>query len=157
MKKIIASWFALLVLAGANAGTTPPGDGILGDWKTFGDNGKLDSHVEIYKQQGKYFAKIVSLTEPCWPANDDQGMGGKPKNDRYNPQPELRGRPIVGMQFMDDFVYNGDKNIWEDGRIYDPGCGKIYRCKMKLTSSSRLEVRGYIGFSLLGRTDVWMR
>lgn len=157
MKKTITSLFALLLLAGATAGTIPTGDSILGDWKTFDDKGKVDSHIEFYKQQGKYFAKIVSLTEPNWPANDDKGMGGKPKNDRFNPQPELRSRPIVGMQFLHDFVYNADKNIWEDGRIYDPACGKTYKCKMTLSSADRLEVRGYVGISMFGRTAVWRR
>ena len=157
LKTIFTVWFALLALAGAGAGQTPAADAILGDWQTFDDQGKLDSHVEIFKQQGKYFAKIVSLTEPSWPADDDQGMGGKPKNDRFNPRPELRGRPILGMQFMQDFVYNADKNIWEDGKIYDPACGKTYKCKLTLTSPHQLNVRGYIGISLLGRTEVWTR
>ena len=157
MKKLITSLLTVLVLASATAGPIPPGDGILGIWKTHDDQGKVDSHVEIYKEHDKYLAKIVSLTESNWPAGDDQGMAGKPKNDRKNPNPDLRSRPIVGMQIMHDCVYNAGKNIWVDGRIYDPESGKTYKCKLSLTSPKTLEVRGFIGISLLGRTETWTR
>jgi len=157
MKMLIASVLAVLVLAGADAGPTPSGDAILGIWKTYDANGKVNCQLEIYRENKKYCAKIVSLTEPNWPAGDDQGMAGKPKNDRYNPNPELRNRPIVGLRFMHDFVYIAAKSMWTNGRIYDPECGKTYKCKMTLTSANKLEVRGYIGISLLGRTEIWTR
>ena len=157
MKILITSVLGLLVFAGATGGASPSGDGILGIWKTYDARDKTGSGVEIYREKDKYFAKIVSLTEPNWPAGDDQGMAGKPKNDRYNPNADLRSRPIIGMQFMHDFIYNVGKNIWEDGRIYDPDCGKTYKGKMTLTSANRLEVRGYVGISLLGRTEIWTR
>lgn len=83
-------------------------------------------------------------------------MAGKPKNDRGNPDPNLRDRPIVGLQFMRDFVYAGDKT-WVDGKIYDPESGKTYKCKMTLVDDKHLEVRGFVGISLLGRTVVWTR
>jgi uncharacterized protein (DUF2147 family) len=96
------------------------------------------------------------LKEPNWPANDEKGMGGKPKNDRNNPKPELRGRQIVGMEFMHDFIYTG-KNRYADGKIYDPENGKTYSCKMRLVNEKKLEVRGYVGISLMGRTVEWTR
>ena len=157
MKRLVISLLGLLVLAGATAGSIPSGNEILGIWKTFDKLGKLESSVEIYKEKDTYCAKIVSLTEPNWPAGDDQNMAGKPKNDRNNPNADLRSRPIIGMQIMQDFVYNARKNIWEGGRIYDPGCGKTYKCKFALASPNQLEVRGYIGISLLGRTETWTR
>jgi len=157
MKTQIISLFAVLALAGASAGSISSGDAVLGIWKTYDAQGEVNCRLEIYKEGEKYFAKIVSLTEPNWPADDDQGMAGKPKNDRHNPNPELRNRPIIGLRFMHDFVYNAAKKMWTDGRIYDPECGKTYKCKMTLTSESKLQVRGYIGISLLGRTEVWTR
>ncbi len=102
----------------------PIRDEILGVWKTFDKQGKLESTIEIYKEQNEYCAKIASLTEPNWPADDNQGMAGKAKNDRHNPNADLRGRPIVGMQIMHGFIYNLDKNVWENGRVYDPGCAR---------------------------------
>jgi uncharacterized protein (DUF2147 family) len=157
MKRLLTLFLGLLVLAGVTAGSFPSGDGILGIWKTYDKQGKQESSVEIYKEQDKYCAKIVSLAEPNWPAGDDQGMAGKVKTDRHNPNADLRSRPIIGMQFMHDFIYNTGKNVWEDGRVYDPECGKTYKCKMSLTSSNQLEVRGYFGISLLGRTETWTR
>ena len=157
MKKSILSLLGLLAVAGGLGGPLPPADVILGTWNTYDDQGKVESRVEIYKEKDTYSGRIVSLTEPNWPAGDDQGMAGKPKNDRYNPDPALRSRPIAGLRFMHDFTYNPGKNIWENGRIYDPGCGKTYKCKMTLASQDRLDVRGYIGISLLGRTETWTR
>jgi uncharacterized protein (DUF2147 family) len=157
VKKFIIFLTGLLILTGALAGQSVSSDGILGVWKTYDEKGKVDSTVEIYKEKDTYCAKIVSLVEATWPPGDDQGMAGKPKNDRFNPNAELRSRPIVGMQFMQNFVFNPNKNIWENGKIYDPACGKTYKCKLTLTSANKLEVRGYIGISLLGRTEIWSR
>jgi uncharacterized protein (DUF2147 family) len=155
------SWLGLLVLAAvnvaANAGPIASGDEILGIWKTFDKHGKQESTMEIYKTNDTYCARIVGLAEPNWPADDDQNMAGQPKDDRHNPDTTLRHRPIIGMQIMHDFTYNAGKNIWDGGRIYDPANGKTYKCKFTLTSSTQLEVRGYIGISLLGRTEVWKR
>ena len=154
MKKVILGLLGTMVWLGlAGAADVPkPGDEILGQWHTSEDK----SIVEVYKKKEQFFAKIVSLKEPNWPKNDEEGMSGKPKNDRKNPKPELRSRPIAGLEFMNDFVYAG-KNKWTDGKIYDPEVGKTYSCKMTLVSTNKLEVRGYIGFSLLGRTVVWTR
>lgn len=157
MRELITTMLGVLVLVGATADPLPAGDAILGIWKTCDDQGKVNSSVEIFKVKDKFLAKIVSLTEPTWPANDPQGMAGKPKNDRYNPDPNLRTRPVIGMQIMHDFNYHPGKEIWENGRIYDPACGKTYKCKLTLTAPNRLEVRGYVGISLLGRTEIWTR
>jgi uncharacterized protein (DUF2147 family) len=58
------------------------------------------------------------------------------------------------MRFMDNFHYVGH-NKWEGGRIYDPESGKTYRCRMTLTDTNRLEVRGYFG--IFWRTVIWQR
>ena len=150
MKNAIVVAFAL-VLLGLNA-CADDGDGVLGVWHTT-DN---KSQVRIFKRNDHYFGQVMRLTRPNWPSDDKFGMGGKSKTDRNNPNPDLRARPIVGIQFMNDFVYVGN-NLWEDGTIYDPEVGKTYKCKMTLAASNRLEVRGYIGISLFGRTATWTR
>jgi len=146
----VLAWACLLLPSAAHAEET--GDSILGVWTTTGSQ----SQVQVFKEHGKYFGKIISLKEPNVPADDKSGMAGKPKTDFHNPKPELRQRPIVGLQIMGDFVA-ARANRWESGRIYDPESGKTYKCKLSLVSTNRLEVRGYVGVSLLGRTVSWTR
>jgi len=127
-------------------------DGILGKWVT--KEGK--SHVMISKCAVGLCGKVVWLKEPKYPADDDQGMAGRIKIDRENPSPPLRGKPILGLQLLSGFKTNNG-NVWEDGTIYDPENGKTYKCKMTLADPKTLNVRGFIGFSWIGRTTVWTR
>lgn len=121
-------------------------DACLGTWLT----GSKKGHVQIYKQGDKYFGKIVWLKEPNDPAT------GKPKLDAKNPDAQKKSLPILGLVNLRDFKYDGD-NVWENGKIYDPENGKEYSCKMRLINANQLDVRGYIGISLMGRTDNWVR
>ena len=74
--------------------------------------------------------------------------------DRENPDPKLQKRPILGLRIVEGFHYAGD-DVWVDGTIYDPKKGKTYSCKMTLREDGTLFVRGFIGFSFIGRTTVW--
>lgn len=120
-------------------------DSIIGFWK----NGEGTGVVQIYKKDSKYFGKIVWLQVP----NDDKG---KPRTDINNPEAARRKLPLKGMENLRGFVHKGG-NEWADGMIYDPKTGNDYSCEMKLVDENTLEVRGYIGVSLFGRTDVWKR
>ncbi len=122
---------------------------IVGVWLTQ----DKDSHVEIYKDGDKYFGKIIWLETP----NDS--ITGKPKVDDKNEDPALQNRPVMGMKLLKNFVFDG-KDEWENGTIYDPKKGKTYSCYMKFPDNNNkdlLKIRGYIGFSLLGRTVYWTR
>jgi len=141
----------LLCLATSAASAANP-DAILGKWL----NGKQTANVEIYKAEGKYYGKIVWLKEPVYPADDKKGMAGQPKVDRENSDASKRNQPIMGLVILRNFVFVKD-GLWEDGMIYDPENGKDYKCKMTLESPDILNVRGFIGISLLGRTDTWTR
>lgn len=150
-----AGWLALigsgLVIASLIHAAEEQG-GIVGVWKTTDDK----SEVRIYEEKGKFFGKIVSLKEPNVPAGDKSGLGGKPKTDYHNPKPELRQRPIIGLQIMTDFAPDGPGH-WTGGKVYDPESGKTYKSWIALVATNRLEVRGYLGVSLLGRTVTWTR
>jgi uncharacterized protein (DUF2147 family) len=76
--------------------------------------------------------------------------------DVLNPDPALRDRLLLGMTIMDSFEPAGNGK-WKGGRIYDPNSGKTYKCKLTLVDEDTLELRGYIGISLLGRTESWSR
>lgn len=152
MRKLVCPLgIALLSLLPLNVWAQDPGR-IAGTWM----NGEKTAHVLIEEVDGKYFGTIVLLTEPLYPADDEKGMGGKPKVDRENPDRAKRSEPILGLRILRDFVFEKD-NRWEGGRIYDPKNGKDYKCKMTLKSPDVLEVRGYVGISLIGRTDTWTR
>ncbi len=148
---------ALLLLLVPSLLTSAPawandGDAVLGQWLT--SDGK--ARIEVVKDGDIYDGTIVWLKEPLYPADDKKGMGGKPKVDRENPVKTLQSRPILGLPLIQGFKYDGD-NVWTDGTIYDPESGKIYSCKMTLMMDGRLKVRGYIGISLFGRTEIWTR
>ncbi len=119
-------------------------DDIVGVWLT----AKGQSEIQIYKEGNKYFGKIVSLKEP-------NGPKGNPKVDANNPDDKLKTQPLLGLVILRDFIY--DDGEWNSGRVYDPQNGKEYKGYMKLKDPNTLSLRGYIGFSLLGRTEVWTR
>jgi uncharacterized protein (DUF2147 family) len=141
MKKVFILLGFLLTVAFAKA--TGPDD-ILGIWLTAKGKGEM----QVYKEGNKYFGKIIWLAEP----NDANGV---PKKDKKNPDPKLQDKPLVGAVVLRNFVY--DDGEWNGGRIYDPQNGKDYKCYLKLKDAKTLNVRGYIGISLLGRTEVWTK
>ena len=76
--------------------------------------------------------------------------------DDRNPDPSLRTRKLDGLTIMTGFEYDGSGR-WTNGRIYDPNSGRTYRCTVKLLDPNTLEIRGYLGVSLFGRTETWTR
>lgn len=117
---------------------------ILGKWV----NPSGEGQILIYKKGEKFFGKLAWLKFP----ND---ANGKPKLDEKNPEQSLKSRPIQGLELLKDFTFDGDDG-YEDGTIYDPKSGKTYSCKMTVKGES-LKIRGYVGISLLGRTEKWTR
>lgn len=92
---------------------------------------------------------IVWMLEP----NDDSGQ---PRKDASNPEEGLRERPLCGLAIVGDF--EKDKpGAWENGFIYDPVEGDTYSAWMESKSADELKVRGYVGVSLLGSSQIWTR
>lgn len=118
-------------------------DDIIGVWIA----GENKAKVQIYRSGNKYYGKIIWLKEPL--------KDGKPRVDAKNPDIKQRNTPVVGLIVLKDFVY--DDGEWLSGEIYDPSSGKEYSCKITMPNKNTLKVRGYIGISLLGRTEVWKR
>jgi len=118
----------------------------LGMWT----NADKKATFEIYKCGDKLCGKITTVAAPNDPAT------GKPKLDKNNPDPKLRTQPLLGLVFMRDFSYDSE-NKWDDGKIYDPENGKTYSCYMKVLNATTMEVKGYIGFSVIGRSQTWTR
>ncbi|NOX69120.1 MAG: DUF2147 domain-containing protein [Gammaproteobacteria bacterium] len=87
---------------------------------------------------------------------ENSGKRSAADKDDLNPDPALRDRLLLGLKIMDGFTRAGNGK-WKSGRIYDPNSGKTYQCKLTVVDENTLELRGYIGFSLLGRTETWTR
>jgi uncharacterized protein (DUF2147 family) len=155
MRKII--WMtAIVAVVACGLAFADDGDAIVGLWLTAPNEEDGNARVEISKEGGTYVGKIVWLEKPVYPPDDEEGMAGKEKMDRENPDPDLRNRPVKGLQIMSGFEYAG-KNKWKKGTIYAPDDGKTYKCKVTLGDDGVLKVRGFIGFSMLGRTEEWTR
>jgi uncharacterized protein (DUF2147 family) len=144
MKKLILFISFSLFALGLNA-QNQEADKILGIWQTGSGKGR----IQITKYADKYGGKLVWLREP----ND---ATGKPKLDDKNPDVNKRKNPKLGLNNLLGFTYEGDGK-YENGTIYDPENGKTYKCVMTLENENTLKVRGYIGFTLIGRTDTWTR
>jgi uncharacterized protein (DUF2147 family) len=141
----IALLFVATLLFTSFAPKDNPG-AVVGTWL----NGTKRGHVQIYEKGGTYFGKLIWLKEP----NDPET--GKPKTDSKNQDASRRSRPLLNLPLMYNFKYDGG-NVWSDGKIYNPEDGKEYNCKMTLKDLNTLDVRGYVGISLLGKTQTWTR
>jgi uncharacterized protein (DUF2147 family) len=142
MKKLIA-FFVVTFIAVNTFAQTVNADAVLGTWLTGSGKGK----VLIYKEGNKYNGKIVWLKEP----NREDGT---PKLDKNNADKTKQTTPIMGLNMLKGFIFDEDK--WTDGTIYDPENGKTYSCKITFRDG-KLDVRGYMGISLIGRTDTWFK
>ena len=140
--------FALVIVSCALTSicfSQPKKDDVVGFWYTQDKEAKM----QTYKCGDRYCGKIIWLKDPL---EED----GSIKLDKENPDPKIRNRKIVGLKIMNGFEY--DDNEWENGKIYDPKSGSTYSCTLELSDDKKkLKVRGYIGISLFGRTEIWTR
>jgi uncharacterized protein (DUF2147 family) len=113
-------------------------DAVVGEWLSENKDGR----VQVYKVGEKFFGKVV------WGKD-----GGK--KDVNNPDAKLKEQNIIGSVILKNFDFTG--KAWEEGTIYDPNNGKTYSCTMKMPDANTLTIRGFIGFSLLGRSTTWTR
>ena len=118
---------------------------VQGLWITEDDEtGKKKSEVLIYKEGNTVYGKIINLLLP-----EDKGK------ICLNCKGENKNKPIEGLLILKDLILEED--TWEGGTILDPKSGKIYDCYISLEDDNTLKVRGFLGFSLLGRTQIWKR
>ncbi len=121
------------------------GQSPIGTWKTIDDETKqAKSYVEIFEKDGKLYGKVIMILTK-----------GKENAKCTDCTGALKNKPIVGMQILSGLKKDGKE--WNGGKIIDPNNGKEYKAKMSLNGSDKLDVRGYIGISLVGRTQTWQR
>ena len=128
------------LLAGAEPGSPA------GRWRTYDDRtGALHGLVEVTEEHGELRGRILKSYDPAKPNPTCDSCEG-----------ERKGKPVLGMVFLWGLTRKGDE--FAGGSILDPDNGKVYRARLRLDDQGRkLRVRGFIGISLLGRTQVWIR
>ncbi|TRZ43635.1 DUF2147 domain-containing protein [Robertkochia solimangrovi] len=141
MKRSIILFAGLFIMSAINVYSQD----IFGKWKTIDDEtGEAKSIVELYKENGKVYGKVVEILNKAKKDNVCDKCEGAKKD-----------KPILGMVIVEDLEQDGDE--YEGGTILDPNKGKVYRCKIWLDEDdpNKLNVRGYIAF--LFRTQEWFR
>ena len=119
---------------------------ILGVWL----NKEKDAQIEIYKEKEQFFGKIVWLAIA-------KNKNGEWMLDVKNPDEKLQTRKKLGMTVMHNLVWDADDKEWNNGKIYDAREGDTYSLFAKTNGLDILDLRGYIGFSLFGKTTRWTR
>jgi uncharacterized protein (DUF2147 family) len=120
-----------------------------GLWKTVDDSTKKEkSLVRIVESGGVYTGKVEKVIDPDAPKD---AVCKDCTDDR-------KDQPVVGMTIIRNMKASGDKDVFEGGDVLDPNNGKVYSAKLKLVEGGKkLDVRGYVGTPLLGRTQTWQR
>ena len=116
---------------------------IVGVWLTADKSAK----IEIVQREKNFVGTMIWL-------ETDRDEQGKPLTDTQNPDPSKRSRLLRGLEIIPNLVYKEGK--WK-GTIYDPESGKTYSCEIVLVNETTLEISGYIGLPMFGRTEKWTR
>ena len=141
---------AILVFSAASASlalAAPPPKEMKETGTWFDDSG--DGAIRIEPCGNKLCGKIVWLKDPL-------NEKGQPLHDAHNPDESKRTRTICGIPLLGDLARQED-GTWDAGWVYDPKEGKSYSFALKLIASDRLQITGYLGLKLLGRSMVWTR
>lgn len=122
---------------------------IRGLWVDNKDSEKQKFAVWVEDCGSQLCGKIYWLKKP----NFDNG---EPKYDKHNPNAALQNRPLCGLKILNNFQYSGD-NTWNNGQIYNPSDGHTFNSFMTLKNDGTLRVKGYVGFTLFGKSVEWVR
>lgn len=141
--RITAATVVFLAASGAAAQSSAP----VGLWQTVNESGQREALVRISEMGGELRGHVVTVFSPPAPS----------ANPRCEQCPgELKDKPVVGLQILSGMRWDGER--YSGGEILDPDNGRFYSCTLRLVDEGRkLEVRGFIGISLFGRTQTWLR
>ena len=153
MKQAVRLALAFGLLLGAGAVSAADTSTPVGTWKQVDDvTGKVKSIIQISESNGELQAKVMQLLNRS--PEDIARDGEHPKCVKCDGV--RKDQPIEGMTIMWGVSKDGD--VWDGGKILDPKNGKVYKVKLTLEDGGqKLDVHGYIGFALLGRSQTWQR
>ena len=147
---------AVLAVAAASAWAQPPDDSGLAPvarTAVFGRWAEPRTILEFREEpNGELSGRVVALMEPAYLPEDGFGPVGTPRRDDHNPDQALRSRPMLGLNLLSNYRFDGKR--WQ-GDIYDPEGGGTYTSRFWVDANGDLRMRGYLGIPLLGRTAVF--
>jgi uncharacterized protein (DUF2147 family) len=145
MKRAFAALALALGVSVVWAQATP-----VGVWKTIDDDGKTEKSIVRIADAGG--GKLHGRIETVFDAAKKDAVCDKCSDER-------KDKPIVGLTILQDVVKDAeDQTLWAGGNILDPNNGKVYKVRLRpIDGGKRLEVRGYVGMPMLGRTQTWVR
>lgn len=154
MNKIIPLFFVLFSfqLLAENSTERPAESSPVGQWRTIDDVDKKErAIIEIYQKDNKLFGKIIK----AFPREGDKPLC-------ENCEGADKGAPMIGLEILKNVSQEALTKTWSGGTILDPKNGKIYKVYLELQDDegkkdAQLKVRGFIGWSILGRTQYWYR
>lgn len=135
--------FLMIFVLGAVSSAADNRDSVKGYWASPG------SIFEVYERDGSLYGQIRVLKDPYYLPEEVPGLSGKPRTDRLNPDPDLQSVPLIGLHMFSAYEFKDGQ--WQ-GLIYDPESGKTYKSRMKVNAEGELEIRGYVGVPMFGRT-----
>ena len=110
-----------------------------GTWLTEDGTGE----ITVYRDGNRYFGRI-------------RGGTSEEQYDVHNPDKARRNDPLIGLVILKDLAYDGN-GTWTGGTVYDSRNGKTYSCNVRLLRRDKLRITGFIGFSWIGRSEVWQK
>lgn len=151
MIKTFLSYLFLFSFIAANcvakAQVSTKADRVCGKWISAEKN----LIVEVYRDKNEFKAKIV------WYKNDDQSKSMEEWTDKHNPDKALRTRKILGMNVVDNLVYNSKSDSWEHGTVYDAKTGHYWDASARLTDDGLLKVTGYWHLKFIGHSMIFKK
>ncbi|MBP7565462.1 MAG: DUF2147 domain-containing protein [Burkholderiaceae bacterium] len=144
MKKLFVLASLALLSAAASAQVTP-----VGTWRTIDDKtGEAKTEVVITERDGQLFGRIDKLLRK---EADQAQRCDKCEDDR-------KDKPLIGLEILRGAKKTEGKDVWEGGKIVDPESGTVYSARLTpIDGGKKLEMRGFVGIALLGRTQTWVR
>ena len=142
---VMAVVFAVIAAPYLARASEPDPSGVLGNWMAKSEK----IAIEIYRCEKYLCGKIIWVIKPY-------RNNGEFKRDKHNPDPALRQRGYCGIEVVRGLRGKNDR-VWRRGTFYNPKKGTTYDLDIKLRDDGRLELRGYIGIRLLGKSEIWYR
>jgi uncharacterized protein (DUF2147 family) len=151
MKRLVVVVLLMLLVAPASA---QPGS-VMGVWLVASGKAQVRISPCDSPANGPVCGVIVGLINPTGP--NGQVVAPDQAVDFRNPDPNLRGRKVIGMPLIWGFKKTDDPNAFEEGHIYNGENGKVYTANISLQPDGTLKLRGYVGSPLFGETQIWTR